>query len=134
MTARSPRKGSLQFWPRKRASKFLPRVNWDAISSNKPKLMGFIGYKVGMKSAYVKDSTPGSMTIGKNIIVPVTILECPTMRIFSVRFYKNGTVSKEILSENLEKELKKKIKLPKVKSKNIDEIKELSLENKIKRI
>jgi hypothetical protein len=25
---KSPRKGSLQFWPRKRVSKFLPSVNW----------------------------------------------------------------------------------------------------------
>ena len=111
-TKRSPRKGSLQFWPRKRVSKFLPRVNWDAIRSGK-NLKGFICYKAGMASAYVKDETPDSMTKGKRISVPVTILECPPLKIFSVRFYKNKKVVKEILSENLDKELKRKVKIPK---------------------
>jgi large subunit ribosomal protein L3 len=35
------------------------------------------------------------------------------MKILSVRFYKNGKVAKDILADDLEKELKKKIKLPK---------------------
>ena len=118
---KSPRKGSLQYWPRKRAKKFLPRVNWNVINSNK-QLKGFICYKCGMKSAVAKDNTPDSMTKGKEIAIPVTILECPTMKIFSVRFYKNGKVMKEVLAENLDKELKKKIKLPKTKKTKIDEI------------
>jgi len=113
-TRKSPRKGSLQFWPRKRASKFLPRVNWNAITSNSTKsLKGFICYKAGMASAYVRDNTPDSMTKGKNISMAVTILECPPLKIFSVRFYKNGLVIKDILAENLDKELKKKVKIPK---------------------
>ncbi len=121
-TRNSPRKGSLQFWPRKRASKFLPSVNWDAINSGK-NLKGFICYKAGMMSAYVKDNTPDSMTKGKKIIIPITILECPQMKIFSIRFYKNNKVDKEILAENLDKELKRKIKLPKKSGEKIDEIK-----------
>jgi len=113
-TRRSPRKGSLQFWPRKRVNKFLPSVNWNAISTNSVKnIKGFIGYKAGMFSAYVKDNTPNSITKGKNIIIPVTILECPKMKIYSVRFHKNKNVIKEILANNLDKELKKKVKLPK---------------------
>ena len=72
---KAPRKGSLQFWPRKRASKLLPSVNWDAIKVNSSKgLKGFIGYKVGMASAFAKDNTEHSMTKGKKISVPVTIL------------------------------------------------------------
>ena len=122
-TRKSPRKGSLQFWPRKRASKFLPRVNWIHINSEK-RLKGFIGYKVGMSSAFVKDETPNSMNKGKRVIIPVTIVECPPMRIFSVRFYNNGKVIKEVLAENLDKELKKKIKLPKKKHQKPEEVKE----------
>jgi len=109
----SPRRGSLQYWPRKRARKALPSPNWKALKSDSNKFQGFICYKAGMASAYVKDETPDSMTKGKKIIVPVTILECPAMKIFSVRFYKNGKVAKEILSESLDKELKRKLKLPK---------------------
>jgi large subunit ribosomal protein L3 len=115
-TRKSPRKGSLQFWPRKRARKFLPSVNWKAINSEKI-LKGFICYKAGMVSVQVKDQTENSMTKGKKIVIPATILECPGMKIFSVRFYKDGKVASEILSENLDKELKRKIKLPKSKKK-----------------
>ncbi|MBU1129016.1 MAG: 50S ribosomal protein L3 [Nanoarchaeota archaeon] len=122
-TRKSPRKGSLQFWPRKRAKKFLPRVNWDAINSGKI-LKGFICYKAGMVSAIVKDNTPNSLTKTKKIALPATILECPSMKIFSVRFYKNSKVSKEILADNLDKELKRKVKLPKKPSKKIGEIKD----------
>ena len=116
-----PRKGSLQYWPRKRARKFLPRVNWDAIDSNK-KIKGFLVYKIGMMSAFVKDLTPHSRTKDKKIAVPVTILECPSMRIFSVRFYKEGIVKREIVSDILDKELKRKLKLPKKKSVGIQDI------------
>ena len=122
-TRKSPRKGSLQFWPRKRASKFLPSANWNAINSQGKGLKGFICYKSGMASGYVKDNTEHSMTKGKNIIVPVTILECPDMKIFSVRFYKNGRVTKEILSKSFDKELKRKLKIPKKDSEKIENVK-----------
>ena len=122
-TRKSPRKGSLQYWPRKRAAKRLPTTNWDAIDTSKP-MKGFIAYKAGMASAAVKDSTEHSLTKGKNIVVPVTILECPTMKVFSVRFYKDGKVAKEILSSSLDKELKRKVKVPKSYSKKLDSVKE----------
>jgi len=118
-----PRKGSLQFWPRKRARKLLPSVNWNVINSGK-NLKGFIIYKAGMASALVKDNTPNSMTKDKQITIPVTILECPPMKIFSVRFYKNGKVAKDILAEQFDKELKRKVKLPKKSSGKIDDVKD----------
>jgi len=122
-TRSSPRKGSLQFWPRKRARKLLPRVNWKAIDSGK-NLKGFIAYKAGMASALVKDNTPASMTKDKQITIPATILECPSMKIFSVRFYKNGKVAKDVLAEQFDKELKRKVKLPKKPSGKIDDVKD----------
>ncbi|HKL24260.1 MAG TPA: 50S ribosomal protein L3 [Candidatus Nanoarchaeia archaeon] len=120
---KAPRKGSLQFWPRKRAEKFLPSVNWKIIPSDSSKgFKGIIGYKAGMASAYVKDNTPDSRTKDKRITIPVTIIECPKMKIFSARFYKNKKVAKEILNNNPEKELKKKIKLPKKTSEKFEKI------------
>lgn len=112
-TRKSPRKGSLQYWPRKRADRFLPSVNWKAIDSDK-KIKGFICYKAGMATAFVKDNTPDSMTQGKEIAVPVTILECPPLKILSVRFYKDNNVVKDMLVEgvNKDKNLKRKIKIP----------------------
>ena len=113
-TARRPRKGSLQFYPRKRAAKFLPRVNWAPISPSIKEngLLGFIAYKVGMATALVKDTTPKVMSSGKQIAIPVTILEVPSMKIFSVRFHKNNSLIKEVIVSN-DKELKRKIRIPK---------------------
>jgi len=116
-----PRKGSLQIYPRKRANRILPRVNWRPVSKEEPGILGFIGYKVGMKSAFVKDNTPYSLTKGKRITLPVTIIECPTIKILSVRFYKNGVVMGEVLNKNLDKELKKKVKIPKEVKKKIED-------------
>jgi large subunit ribosomal protein L3 len=123
-TRKSPRKGSLQFWPRKRARKILPSVNWTAINTDS-KIKGLICYKAGMFSAAVKDNTEHSMTKGKEIVIPATVLECPAIKIFSVRFYKNNKPVKEVLAENLDKELKKRIKLPKKKTSDseLDKIK-----------
>lgn len=112
------REGSLQFAPRNRAEKFLPSVNWDVINSNskvgsKVKgILGYVAYKVGMGTALVKDSTDKSMTSGKKVYLPVTILEVPAMKIYSIRFYHNGIVSKEVVVSN-DKELKKIVKTAK---------------------
>jgi large subunit ribosomal protein L3 len=109
------RKGSMMYWPRVTSSDFLPEVNWKPLvakPSDKVSLLGFIAYKAGMKSAYVKDNTPDSMMKNKRTIVPVTLLECPTIKILSVRFYKFKKILKDILNDNLDKELGRQIKLP----------------------
>lgn len=104
------RSGSLQIWPRKRASRFLPSVNWKVI--NGQGLLGFLAYKVGMRSAFVKDLTPNSMTKDKKIIIPVTILEAPPIKIYSVKLYKNNLCKGEIILSN-DKELKRILKTSK---------------------
>jgi len=125
MAAKSgPRKGSMQFYPRVRAKKIIPRVNWNPLSTEGVGFLGFIGYKAGMKSALVKDNTPNSLTKGNRITLPVTIIECPTIKILSARFYKDKKIIGEVLNENIDKELKKKIKIPKSKKKKIDDFKQ----------
>ncbi len=121
------RHGSLQFYPRVRAKKRIPRVSWSALSKESG-LLGFIGYKVGMTSAYVRDNSSSSMTKGQRITVPVTIIEFPTMKILSVRFYNKNKVVGEVLSSNVDKELKKRIKVSKEKQgddvKRVEDFKE----------
>jgi large subunit ribosomal protein L3 len=120
------RHGSLQFWPRKRARKVLPRVSWNALTDKRSDigLLGFIGYKVGMMSAYVRDNLGSSLTKNQRITIPVTIIEFPNMRFLSVRFYKNNKVVGDILCSNLDREVKKKVKLPKEVKKKIEDFKE----------
>jgi large subunit ribosomal protein L3 len=110
----SPHAGSLQFWPRKRAEKIVSSVNWDPIKGkdNVNSILGFMTYKVGMGTAVVKDNTEHSMTKGKKIAMPVTILEAPNMKVFSVRFYLHNKVEKDIIVST-DKELKRVVRLPK---------------------
>jgi large subunit ribosomal protein L3 len=99
-------------------------VNWKALNNlEKSNFLGYIAYKVGMTSALVKDDTEDSLTKGQRIILPVTVLECPPLKIFSVRFYKQGKVIRDIVVSS-DKELKKKLKVPKQKKegKDIDKI------------
>lgn len=111
-TIHKPRSGSMRFWPRKRSTKILPDVNWEAIKTEEKGPKGFVGYKVGMVSVLVKDDTPDSMTKGKKIPVPATIIECPELKIYSVRAYKNNLVVGEVVV-SAEKELKRVVKTPK---------------------
>ena len=123
------RHGSLQFYPRKRADRLLPDVNWNSIKRKEPGILGFVGYKVGMMSAFLKDNSPHSLTKGKRIAIPVTIIECPTMKIFSVRFLKHKRPVTEVLNSNLDKELKSKVKLPKKTTKKLEDVKEGSYDD-----
>lgn len=114
-TRRYPRRGSLQFWPRKRARKESARVrSWAA---KEPKLAGFAGYKVGMTSVQFIDPRKTSPTSKLAISIPCTILECPPLKIFSLRLYKKDAYGlhlvSEILNPKLDKELRRKIKVPK---------------------
>ncbi len=111
-TSRRPRRGSLQFWPRKRASKVLPSINWRPILAKEQGLLGFIAYKVGMSSVLVKDATEKVTTSKKTIVLPATILEIPNMKILSARFYKNNLPLKDVIVSS-DKELKRKLKITK---------------------
>ena len=124
---RSPRRGSLQYWPRKRAKKETPRVrSWAKI--NEAKLLGFAGYKVGMTHIFYTDNRPHSLTKSSEISCPVTIIECPPLKAVSIKFYKKtNNVLKlvgEVLADKLDKELSRKIKIPKNVKKKIEDIKE----------
>ncbi len=125
-----PRHGSLQFWPRTRAIKEIPSVNWSNLTDSNVKnnILGFIGYKVGMKSVLVKDNTANSMTKGKSIVLPVTVVECPPIKIYSIRFYKKNQVKGEILADNVDKELKRIVRIPgKNKGKEITDFDDIKL-------
>lgn len=120
---RSPRRGSLQFWPRKRAKGTSARVrSW--IDSKDAKLLGFAGYKVGMTHLIITDNRKTSTTKDMEVVCPATIIECPPLKIASIRFYKKNftglSVVSEKLADNLDKELSRKISLPKKKSEKKD--------------
>lgn len=110
-----PRAGSLQFWPRKRAKKTYPNVKFWKISSDS-KLLGFVGYKVGMTHVHYTSQNPNIKDKTESFSA-ATIIECPPLKPLSLRFYKNSLygsqVVSEIFSRNLSKELSRKITLSK---------------------
>ena len=122
-----PRRGSLQFWPRKRVKNIIPSVNWKPIESKTEQegLLGFIAYKAGMISIQAEDQTPNSLMLNQQVILPATILECHNMKLFAIRFYENNKVLKDVLV-SIDKDLKRKVKIP--KSINIKKLDEVDLE------
>ncbi len=81
----NPRHGSMQVWPRKRARRIQPRIRVKNISDKG--LFGFAGYKVGMTHIIGEDVHKTSLTKGQKISVPVTVIECPPLKIHSLRLY-----------------------------------------------
>lgn len=130
---KKPRSGSMQFWPRVRAKRIYPKIKaWAYLDENKP--LAFIGYKAGMTHIGMIDNNKNSPTKGQQISCPVTVIECPPLKTASIKFYKNShdglkTIS-EIHSKNLNKELAKKINLPKkpkAKEPNSEEVDEVKI-------
>lgn len=115
------RRGSLQYWPRKRARRIFPRVkSWPEITE--PRLLGFAGYKAGMTHVAITDTKKTSPNYNQQISVPVTIIETPPIRVFSLRFYKKTPYGNKVVSdvpaEKIDKIVGKTISLPKkIKSK-----------------
>ena len=68
-----PRRGSMGFYPRKRAKSIIARVRrWPKISE--VKLLGFAAYKVGMAHMVMTEDYKYSPLYGKEVVKPVTIL------------------------------------------------------------
>src|SRR3989344_7183169 len=102
-TTSKPRAGSLQFWPRKRAKKLYPNIKaWNKTNDNK--LLGFIGYKVGMTHLHYLEQNP-NIKKPSETFSPVTIVECPPLKPFSLRFYKKTGYGYRILTEISSKNL-----------------------------
>ncbi len=100
------------FWPRKRASRIYPRIkSWPKIEEIKP--VAFAGYKVGMTHIFIIDNRSKSSTRGSEIIVPVTVIEVPPLKVAGIRLYKlSGDGYKtltEVWSTNIDPRIKRKV-------------------------
>jgi len=85
----APRRGSLAFRPRKRASRLLPRIKtWPEVQLDSPRILAFIAYKAGMTHIVMIDDRPNSLTSGREIVVPVTVLETPPLIPLAIRTYR----------------------------------------------
>jgi large subunit ribosomal protein L3 len=100
-----PRKGSLAYSPRKRAKSHIPKYQSWADSDGEPTLQGIAGYKVGMTHVIMVDDHKYSPTEGKDIVVPVTIVEIPPMKVAALRAYTHDSYGNHAMTEVWAKEL-----------------------------
>jgi len=112
-----PRRGSIAHSPRKRSRKETPTIRSWPEGGNEPKIQGFAGYKAGMTHAFVVDYRPTSTTAGQEVMMPVTVVEVPPLKVVGIRLYEREayglTAMKEIWSDKLDKELSRKFPAPK---------------------
>src|SRR5208337_984539 len=74
------------------------------------------GYKVGMTHVLMVDDHKDSPTEGKEIMVPVTIIEIPTMKVAAIRAYTQDTYGRhaftEIWAEPMDSQLSRRVTVP----------------------
>ncbi len=115
-----PRRGSLGYYPRARASRWVPRIkSW--LQEDVVRIQGFAGYKAGMTHGIFIDNYKNSPTYGEEIMIPLTIIDTPPLRVFGIRVYirENGFLRTltEVYAKDLDKDLARVFTLPK----NLDE-------------
>jgi len=105
-----PRRGSMAFYPRVRAKKETPSMK---ANGDEAKALSFLAYKVGMTQVTGKNAHKGSVTFGQEVIIPATIIECPPMKVLGIRAYVKDEIGycvlSDVISDNLDKELGRKI-------------------------
>lgn len=122
---RTPRQGSMQFWPRKRASSIVARIrHYAPQKETKPNC--FAGYKTGMTHIFITDNRQNSLTKGEEICWPVTVVECPPLKIAGARFYTKDAYGikafTQIMHDKPDKELSRTISPPKKIKQTFDAI------------
>jgi len=120
-----PRRGSMGYSPRKRAKAQTPHIKSWPKGEEKPKIQGFLGYKAGMTHAFIVDYRPTSTTSGREVVMPVSVVETPPIKIAAVRAYEKAIhglqTLGEIWADKLDPELSKRYPFAKKdKKKNWD--------------
>ncbi|MBN1432245.1 MAG: 50S ribosomal protein L3 [Methanomicrobiaceae archaeon] len=112
-----PRRGSLAYSPRKRAKSQVPKYHSWPSYEGEPTFQGYAGYKVGMTHVIMIDDHKNSPSEGKEISVPVTVIEIPQMKVIAVRAYSSDTYGKkafaEVWSDNIDEIVSRATQIPK---------------------
>lgn len=114
---RRPKKGSLAYSPRVRASDHVGRIrSWTLC--DEPGLLGFPGYKAGMTHIHMIEDRTTAPEKGKEIVKAATVVDCPPLKMFGLRMYSTDKYGKfprtEVWSIDLDEDLKRRVKqLPK---------------------
>ncbi|NHJ87451.1 MAG: 50S ribosomal protein L3 [Asgard group archaeon] len=95
-------KGKIRSWP-----------TWDGA----PKLLGFAGFKAGMTHLTVIENRKNSPMYNQERILPVTVIECPPLKVIGIRGYyytpEGLKIAAEAMIKDLPEELSRKMLIPK---------------------
>jgi len=84
----------MQFWPRKKAKRIYPCVNWSQVGGRaklaEAKPLGFAAFKAGMTHIHMIDARPNAPTQNKVVWRPVTVLDAPPLLVVGYRLYKQA--------------------------------------------
>jgi len=109
----APRRSSLAYLPRGRASRIIPRVKYWPPYDGEPRLLGFIGYKAGHTTIYYIDNTPNSPTQGLEVAKVGTVIATPPIIIAGIVGYaeENGALKEytRVWASNIPEEIKRNI-------------------------
>ncbi|MFX0122284.1 MAG: 50S ribosomal protein L3 [Candidatus Hodarchaeota archaeon] len=115
----APHRGSLGY-RRKIARRHTARWRtWPESSDSTPRLLGYAGYKAGMTHLAMVNTDRRSPFFKQEQFVPVTVVETPPIAIFGIRTYivdqltKKLRIESQIWGEKIEKDLERRIKIPK---------------------
>jgi large subunit ribosomal protein L3 len=124
----APRRGSLAFLPRKRATSAKGRVRHWLDTSENVIFLGFAGFKAGMTHITYIEDQKNSPYYGKELMKPVTVIEVPPLILIGIRIYNEDEYGKyiegDIFSTELNNYLNRKINIPNFEKYNFDGIKE----------
>ncbi len=115
------RKGSLEYWPHRRAKKQMPRVRTFANISDTA-FLGFVAFKAGMTHMLMVDDSD-SPSKGTEVSRAVTVLEVPKVYIYGIRFYKTGYLYKEIAGEIYDSKLATTVGIKTIKQNDVSSFK-----------
>lgn len=115
------RKGSLEFWPHRRAKRQMPRVrSWPSVAE--PGFLGFVGVKAGMTHIAMVDDSE-SPAKGTEIVRAVTVIEMPKVYLYGVRAYRTNYLYNQPFAEAYDINLAKRVGMNAIKKNDLQAIK-----------
>ncbi|MDE1874097.1 MAG: 50S ribosomal protein L3 [Candidatus Micrarchaeota archaeon] len=114
-------RGSLEFWPHRRAQRLLPRVrNWP--DSKEPAALSLLAFKAGMTHIGIMDDSL-SPTKGQEIMRAATVVVLPKIFVYGIRFYGKKYLYKQPIDEIYDAPTAQKVGIKKTKTKGVEDAK-----------
>src|SRR3989304_4973222 len=106
----APRRGSLAYRPRGRASSVVPVMRtWPKVKEDKPLLEGFAGFKAGCLHVITVDDRERAPNFGKPLFPAATVLATPPMLVYGFRAYEGDGNGLRAVADVFVKELPKEL-------------------------